>query len=291
MPSQIHSRFFTLVAAIVIVQPSHADESENRWEANIEKFEQQDQQSPPAANSVLFIGSSSIRGWDLERSFPGKNYLNRGFGGSEISDSIHFADRIIVPYRPRVIVLYAGDNDISRGKTPEVVTADFQKFVKTVHTSLPKTRIVFIAIKPSIKRWSLVDKMRTANAAIQRITKKDSRLEYVDIDKPMIGDDGQPRKELFASDGLHLSAAGYELWASLVKPHLAKKTASLILHDGKIVTVDKQFSIAEAVKPLHFKVHEDPTCNGLVLAQVLTSVRVRRLDSRLPDVIGLVGRR
>jgi len=158
--------------------------------------------------------------WKLDDHFAELPVINRGFGGSQIADSIQFADRILLPYEPRIVVLYAGDNDVAAGKTPERVLADYRLFVKTVHDRLPKTRIVFIAIKPSIARWRLVEKMRKANSLIRAVTKEDERLSFVDIDTPMIGDDGQPRKDLFLKDGLHLNADGYKLWASLVKPHL-----------------------------------------------------------------------
>jgi len=210
--------FFLTLPILSIAQ----DARENRWEATIRKFAEQDRADPPPKGEVLFIGSSSIRNWDLKKSFPHDNFINRGFGGSEIADSTTFADRIALPYKPRAIVMYAGDNDIFRGKTPKEVSDDFDSFVKLIHASAPETRIVFIAIKPSIARWSLVDKVREANELIQSNIRKDARLAYVDIDKPMLGDDGRPREDLFVKDGLHLSEAGYELWTFLVKPHLAK---------------------------------------------------------------------
>ncbi len=193
---------------------------ENRWEPKIRQFEAQDKKQMPPADGILFVGSSSIVGWKLEQCFPDLPVINRGFGGSQIADSVHFAERIVLPYRPKIIVLYAGDNDVAAGKSPQRVLADYQQFVKTVHDTLPNTRIVFIAIKPSLRRWHLVDKMRKANGLIRAVTEEDDRLAYVDIDKPMIADDGKPRKELFKADGLHLNAEGYKLWTSLVLPHL-----------------------------------------------------------------------
>ena len=191
-----------------------------RWESAIQKFEEQDRTNLPPTCHVLFVGSSSIRGWKLDKSFPGLNAINRGFGGSQIADSIHFADRIIIKHQPRVVVLYAGDNDIAKGKSPATVTSDFTKFTVKIHESLPETKIVFIAIKPSLARWKLVEKMRTANDGIRAICDKHPRLEFVDIDTPMIGDDGKPKPELFLKDGLHMTEAGYQIWARLVLPHL-----------------------------------------------------------------------
>jgi len=211
------------MAAVAAAEPEKKTPGSARWEATIRRFEEAAQKLPPPRQGILFIGSSSIRGWKLEASFPGLPVINRGFGGSQVADSVEFAGRILIPHEPRVVVIYAGDNDIAAGKSPEQVAADYRAFVKKVHAALPKTRIVYIAIKPSIARWNLVESLRKANALILSETKQDERLAYVDVDRPMIGADGKPRPELFVKDGLHLSPAGYKLWASLVRPHIAEK--------------------------------------------------------------------
>ncbi|HTU17519.1 MAG TPA: SGNH/GDSL hydrolase family protein [Gemmataceae bacterium] len=197
----------------------------SRWEKGIAAFEKQDRDKAPPKNPIVFVGSSSIRLWDLSKSFPHLPALNRGFGGSHMADVVHFAPRIVLKYEPRLIVLYAGDNDIAAGKSPERVRSDFQAFVKTVHEKLPKVRIVFVCIKPSLRRWALIDKIRKANALVEAECKKDKRLVYLDIATPMLGDDGKPRRELFVNDGLHLNAKGYTIWAERLKPYLeaAKK--------------------------------------------------------------------
>ncbi len=200
-----------------------ADHDSSRWEKYIARFEAADKKQMPQPDGVLFIGSSSIRMWKtLEQDFPGLPVINRGFGGSQIADSNHFAGRIVHPYKPRQIVLYAGDNDVAGGKSPETVLADFQQFLKTVRAKLPKVRVSFIAIKPSLSRWKLSGKMAMANSLVRDACGKDKRLDYIDIWQPMLDDNGKPRPDLFLGDGLHLNAKGYALWTSIVKPHLAK---------------------------------------------------------------------
>tara|TARA_B100001013_G_scaffold130128_1_gene75947 strand:+ start:96 stop:728 length:633 start_codon:yes stop_codon:yes gene_type:complete len=200
-----------------------ADHDSSRWEKYIARFEAADKKQMPQPDGVLFIGSSSIRMWKtLEQDFPGLPVINRGFGGSQIADSNHFAGRIVHPYKPRQIVLYAGDNDVAGGKSPERVLADFQQFLKTVRAKLPKVRVSFIAIKPSLSRWKLSGKMAMANSLVRDACGKDKRLDYIDIWQPMLDDNGKPRPDLFLGDGLHLNAKGYALWTSIVKPHLAK---------------------------------------------------------------------
>ena len=215
-----------VLAAFGRVSPTGRAEEKadfSRWEKDIAAFERRDRDKPPPKNAVLFVGSSSIRLWDLPKSFAGVEVINRGFGGSHLADVVHFAPRIVLPYDPRLIVLYAGDNDIAAGKTPERVHADFQAFDRTVHKKWPKIRIVYIAIKPSILRWPLIDKIRKANSLIEAECKKSDGLVYLDVVAPMLGKDGKPRPELFRDDGLHPNEKGYALWAELLKPHLEPK--------------------------------------------------------------------
>ena len=193
----------------------------SRWEKAISAFEQMDEREPPPKGGVVFVGSSSIRLWDLDESFPEVRAINRGFGGSHLADSVHFAERIILKHRPRTVVVYAGDNDLHAGKTPGRVADDFESLVSKVRSELPKTTIVFVAIKPSLKRWGIVDRVRAANERIRALCERDERLVFVDVFTPMLGPDGMPRRELFVDDGLHLSEAGYALWTELVRPHLS----------------------------------------------------------------------
>ena len=198
--------------------PSAVD-APSQWEPDIARFEAEDRAHPPTPGSVVFVGSSSIRMWiTLERDFLGVPVLNRGFGGSEAGDVAQFAKRIVVPYRPPVVVFYAGDNDLAAGKTPEQVLNAFQSFVATMHRELPGTRVVFVSIKPSIARWGIVDKMRAANQLVRDYVRTDDRLVYVDVFSRMLDSSGQPRRELFLEDRLHMTPAGYAIWRELIAP-------------------------------------------------------------------------
>ena len=207
-----------------------ASRSPDAWAEEIARFEAADRISPPRPGGVLFVGSSSIRLWPaLEADFRGVDVVQRGFGGSELSDVVTYAGRIVLPYRPRLIVLYAGDNDLAAGKSPEAVFADYQTFVTLVQRALPGTRIAFIAIKPSPARWALVDQIRAANALVRGYAAADPRLLYVDVFSPMLGPDGMPREELFVADRLHLNARGYALWRELLLPIVGHSARSLAL--------------------------------------------------------------
>lgn len=195
----------------------------HKWAEEIAKFEETDKLKPPPKNAILFAGSSSMVFWNIPKSFPDLPVINRGFGGSQLRDSVYYAPRIILKHEPRIVVVYAGDNDLTQGITPKQLRQDFINFVKVIHDALPKTRILYVAIKPSTKRWNLFDKQQEANRLIEDICKKDDRLQYVDIVKPMLGADGKPRPELLRDDGLHLNNKGYELWTSILKPMLEQK--------------------------------------------------------------------
>ena len=194
-----------------------------QWEKTIQAFEASDKTNPPPANAILMIGSSSIVKWtNAPAQFPDHRLIMRGFGGSYLSDSVAFVDRIVIPYKPKLILLYAGDNDIAGGKSGVQVFADFKEFVGKVHRALPETRIAFIAVKPSPSRVKYMEQMKTANRLIQEFIAANPKLIFVDVFTPMLGADGQPRAELFVGDRLHLNEAGYKLWAGIVNPVLEK---------------------------------------------------------------------
>ncbi len=209
-----------LCSAVLFFSASFTIAAPEKWTAAIDKFTQADATNPPPSGAVVFVGSSSIVKWDsLEKDFAGTKVVNRGFGGSELADSVFYADRVVIPYRPRTVVLYAGDNDLHAGKTPETVFADFKAFAKKVHTALPDTKIVYIAIKPSPSRWKLKDQVVKANALIAAECAKDKRrFAFADIYTPMLDAKGEPRPELFVKDMLHMNAAGYEVWKPVVAP-------------------------------------------------------------------------
>lgn len=207
-----------LLVAALICRSLEADEAASPFEKEIRAFEEHDRRQPPPADAVLFIGSSSIRLWTtLSEDFPDLPVINRGFGGSQIADSTRYADRIVIPYHPRRIVMYAGDNDIAAGKRPGQVLDDFAVFVQKVRTALPDVPIDFISIKPSLLRWKLVDQIREANRLVERHTRQEKNLGYIDVFSPMLSADGKPRRELFRDDGLHLNRQGYALWAMVIR--------------------------------------------------------------------------
>lgn len=192
-----------------------------KWESAIAAFELQDKTNRPAKGGILFIGSSIIRLWkSLTADFPDQSVINRGFGGSQMIDSVHFANRIVFPYEPRLIVIYAGGNDINAKKSPAQVFEDFKKFVNSVRAKSPKSRIAYITIAPNPARWTQIEQVRAANKLIADYIKTNPNLVYIDVHSQMLGADGLPLPEIFVADRLHMNEQGYAIWKRVVGPHL-----------------------------------------------------------------------
>ncbi|MCW7536586.1 SGNH/GDSL hydrolase family protein [Aquabacterium sp. A7-Y] len=192
------------------------------WDESFAAFERADRDRPPPPGGVVFVGSSSIRLWGgLEQQFElPPVVLKRGFGGSTMRDCAEHVQRLVMPYKPRLVVVYAGDNDLAQGRTPEQVLASFEAFVAAVRRELPETRIAYVSIKPSPSRSRLLEQARRTNALIELYSRRAEAVDYIDVFSAMLGPDGQPRPELFAADALHLNEAGYSLWKTVIGAHL-----------------------------------------------------------------------
>jgi lysophospholipase L1-like esterase len=197
-------------------------QAQDRWEKDIAAFEAKDKESPPPKGGIVFVGSSTIRMWKTEESFPELKVVNRGFGGSQIADSVKYADRIVLPHQPRLVLLFAGGNDINAGKAPEAVFEDYKAFVKKVHDALPRTPILFLSLFPNVARAAQDEKCQALNRLIEAHAKTDERLGYVDVSSKMRSPEGKARPELLLKDGLHMNADGYALVTGIVRPFLEK---------------------------------------------------------------------
>lgn len=195
---------------------------EERWRESLDAFAAADQAQAPRAGGVVFVGSSSIRLWaDLESQFGTTAVVKRGFGGSRMSDCARYADRLVLAYRPRLVVVYAGDNDLAEGRTPQQVLESFQEFVDQVRAELPETRVAYLSIKPSPLRAALMPAAFETNALIRAYSASAPNLDYIDVYSKMLDAQGRPRSELYLADALHLNPAGYAVWKSAIADHLA----------------------------------------------------------------------
>ncbi|BBM84790.1 GDSL-type esterase/lipase family protein [Candidatus Uabimicrobium amorphum] len=227
--------FKILIVAFILTNIGFAQE--NYYEKTIQQFEAQDKKEFPAQDSVLFVGSSSIRLWkSLSNDFPEIKTINRGFGGSQTSDVLHFVDRIVTLYKPKAIVFYCGENDIAGKKDISAPVEDFEKFISHVRKKLPQTTVYYVSMKPSPSRWHMWEKMAEANRQIEKFCKQNSMvdkrktLDYIDVSATMIRD-GKPDKSIFIQDMLHMNAEGYARWTKIIRKKLI---------DDKFLTEDKE---------------------------------------------------
>lgn len=198
-------------------QPPFYDEIQNFKKLDSIKF--------PPKNAILFVGSSSLRKWeDIQDYFPGKTVINRGFGGSELTDAIRYADDIIIPYHPRQIVIYSGENDLaySDSITPTIVLNRFKKLFNIIRSAMPGVPVIYISIKPSPSRQNLMPKMLTANTFIKQFLHSKKKTVFIDVYHKMLDENGMPVKDIFLDDNLHMNAKGYHIWQKEMDPYLQK---------------------------------------------------------------------
>jgi len=211
--------FFSLGSCGALVAALPVDP--RRFDKEIAAFDRHDATNPPPKRPIVFVGSSSIRLWpDLSGSFPNLPVLNRGFGGSQLSDVLFHLDRTVLRYHPSRVVLYAGDNDLAEGKSPETIAADFETFVFTVRDKAGPIPIDFLAIKPSPKRFSLLPEQKRANHLVSEVAQRYPDVSVIDVFSPLLDPRGEPNGKLFVVDRLHLGPAGYALWNQVVGDHL-----------------------------------------------------------------------
>lgn len=204
----------------LVAQEAAADPDPARYQGEIDAFIDWNSRNSFPENGVLFVGSSSIRLWKTRDCFPEFPVINRGFGGAHISDILHYFDVVVLPYKPKVILFYTGDNDIAGKKTPQRVLNDYKKFVALAEQAAPGAKIIYIPIKPSLNRWHLWELMNEANQLIESYSESDPHLFYIDTSTPTLTKDGTPQPDLLLTDGLHLNEKGYALWTKIVKPLL-----------------------------------------------------------------------
>jgi lysophospholipase L1-like esterase len=212
-----------LAAATVLAQDQNSGKeypNPARFEEAIREFEMADEEEMPPKKAIVCIGSSSMRGWHegIYDDLAPLTIIPRGFGGSNMNDALYYADRIVLPYKPRAVVLYEGDNDIAQGIAPDKILQTFRAFVEKIHAEYPEARIYFLSIKPSMSRWHMWSRMQEANALIAEECEGDKRLVYVDVAAGMLDDEDKPRADIFKEDKLHMNRNGYEIWRDILRP-------------------------------------------------------------------------
>ena len=192
---------------------------------DIQNFRHKDSVQSPPAHPILFVGSSSFTKWtDVQNYFPGYTILNRGFGGSTLTDLLRYEEDVIFKYDPKQIVIYCGDNDVASSDTITATTVlnRFKNLLSEIRAVYPNVPVAFVSIKPSPSRWQMKDRAIAANNLIKKFLKKEKNTQFIDIWKAMLGPDGKPMPDIFIEDNLHMNAKGYAIWQKIIQPYLVK---------------------------------------------------------------------
>lgn len=196
------------------------------FQKDIHDFKKHDTISFPPKNAIVFVGSSSFTKWkDVQDYFPGYAIVNRGFGGSTLPNVLAHAKEIIIPYHPKQVVIYCGDNDLASSDTitPQIVTNRFKTLFHVIRTGLPKANIAFVSIKPSPSRKQLMPKMVQTNGLIKSFLQRQKNTSFIDVYHPMLLRDGKPIGEIFLEDSLHMNPKGYAIWKKAIQAHLLRR--------------------------------------------------------------------
>ena len=215
----------TFLFSVFLTGVLYAQEQKPAFWNDIQSFKKQDSILLPPKNAILFVGSSSFTMWkDVQKDFPSYLIVNRGFGGSSLPDLIRYAYKVILPYQPKQVVIYCGENDLAASDTvtANLVFERFKQLFTIIRKQYPRSKITYVSMKPSPSRQLLLAKMIKGNELIKKYLSSKKRTSYVDVYKEMIDDEGKPRPELFLDDNLHMNKSGYVIWQRLIEPHLLK---------------------------------------------------------------------
>jgi hypothetical protein len=194
-----------------------------KFEAKVVEYEAADRATPPPRNAILFAGDSQFYRWKtIHEDLPGYTLINRGVDSFQFRDLIHYVDRIVIPYAPRLIVLHVGGNDVHNGRTPVQVLEDFKGFVKRVRVKLPQVPIVYSSITPGPGRWDEAPQRRETNRVIREYVATQPDLKFVDLWGAMLTPDGKPREDIWVEDRVHPNHAGYLIRVELTRPLLGE---------------------------------------------------------------------
>lgn len=214
----------TLAVCLSVLSSCAQDTDRPPFYQDIEKFKKADKDALPPPDAILFVGSSSFTMWqDVQDYFPEQTIINRGFGGSQLSDVIRYADDVILPYHPRQVVIYCGENDVAAGVPVPEVFERFKKLFGIIRGESPDAPyVLYVSMKPSPSRANLMPQYREANSLIREYLSGYPNTGYIDVFTLMLDDEGRPKQELFLKDDLHMNKKGYEIWKAAIGPHLLK---------------------------------------------------------------------
>jgi len=188
--------------------------------------------NPEPSNAVLFVGSSSIRRWEsLKMDFSDYNVIQRGMGGSVITDFSQLMNDVVVPYKPRAVVIWSGINDIQvNGSTADVVVPQVISALQQITNAVPSAKIFYLGMTRNPGNLASTGERTNANARIASFiqTNGNSNLNYVDLPAffeaiPVTSTNDLSNTNnlwYYYVDSLHLNKTGYAIWKKQIRSAL-----------------------------------------------------------------------
>lgn len=201
-----------------------------RWEEEVAALEAIDKEEADPDDAILFIGSSSVRLWEsIAADMEPWPVIRRGYGGARYRDLCHYTRRLVAPHEPRAVVVFVANDITSPTKSPGVdqVMADVRATLAAIRACHPDVPVFFVAVTPTESRWPAWPKIARLNEALAELTATEPETLFIaTADRFLDPATGRPIPALFRDDRLHLSAAGYAVWAELINAALEAELGS-----------------------------------------------------------------
>lgn len=213
--------FFIMLLSPILLFCQSPERFQKEYDAFLEKDIRILSEEGSLSTDCLFVGSSSIRFWtSLPEDYPDVKLLNRGFGGSHMSDLLAMRDSLISKYKPKKIFIYEGDNDIADGEHIAEIRYETEQLLAYIFDKLPQADVYLLAAKPSILRWGFLEEYQELNREFLKLSLMNDQVHFIDIWTPMIDHEGEVLQDIFIGDNLHMNNKGYDIWRKVVAPYV-----------------------------------------------------------------------
>jgi len=166
---------------------------------------------------LLFIGDSLIQFFNWQNRFPDKEIFNYGMAGETAEGLLARLPNIITRIQsPALVMIMTGINNLAMEDYGFLFT--YEKIITLLEKTYEQSEIVATSLLPA-DLYFLGDAVPQVNERLKDIAQKKS-LRYLDLYPLFLDDKAKPIISYFEADGVHLSAAGYEVWAGTLEKEI-----------------------------------------------------------------------
>ena len=112
---------------------------------------------------------------------------------------------------------------IPGSKSPEDLAKEYEDFSNRLKKALPKTKLVYLAVRPSLSRIAIVDKQKQFNSWLADYCKSQKGRFFLDMHSPFYLPDGTVMPDIFVADRLHLNEKGYLIFSAKIREFILEK--------------------------------------------------------------------